>query len=98
MKNVFSISLLVSILYASCTSTQFVSDHLGNVNASQYNSYSMEANCANDINPIMQLRIKNAIEKKLRAKDYAKQENADLLVKYFVKNVSKKFRKRSSRS
>jgi hypothetical protein len=51
----------------------------------------MEDNCADDINPIMQLRIKNALERTLRNHDYSKSLDADILVKYFVKNVTKKY-------
>jgi hypothetical protein len=51
----------------------------------------MEDNCGDDINPIMQIRIKNALEKKLRSSAYTKSADADLLVKYFVKNTSKKY-------
>lgn len=85
------ITLFTILMLSSCASTQYVSDSLGTVDASQYNTYVMEDNCADDINPIMQIRIKNALEKKLRMNNYTNNKNADILVKYFVKNISKKY-------
>ena len=81
---------MVAVL-ASCSSTQFVSDSLGDINAAQYDTYTMEENCADDINPVMQIRIKNALETEMRSKDYSRSEDADILIKYFVKNLSKKY-------
>ena len=71
MKFAFITLLLIGM--GSCSSTQYFSDSLENVDISKYQSYMTEDNCADDINPIMQLRIKN------------------VLVKYFVKNLSKKY-------
>ena len=59
--------------------------------ASKYQTYVMEDNCSDEINPIMQIRIKNALEKSLRSNNYSKSNDADILVKYFVKNKSKKY-------
>ncbi|MDF1698422.1 MAG: DUF4136 domain-containing protein [Saprospiraceae bacterium] len=84
-------SLLGLLFWTSCSTTQFVSDSLGDVDPNLYHTYTMEDNCSDDINPIMQIRIKNAIESKLRNNDYSKNDNADLLIKYFVKNLSKKY-------
>lgn len=77
--------------WVSCSSTQYVSDSLQDVDPSKYHTYVMEDNCADDINPIMQIRIKNALERTLRNNDYSRNSNADILVKYFVKNLSKKY-------
>jgi len=87
----FLLAVLSITAWVSCSSTQYISDSLQDVDASKYHTYIMEDNCADDINPIMQIRIKNALEKKLRNNDYSKHSNADILVKYFVKNVSKKY-------
>jgi hypothetical protein len=83
--------VIVAIGMGSCSSTQYFSDNLGNVDSSKYKTYVTEDNCADDINPIMQLRIKNALENKLRKNNYQKSAQADVLVKYFVKNLSKKY-------
>lgn len=83
--------LFAALVIQACSSTQYISDSLGPVDVSQYHTYSMEDNCADDINPIMQIRIKNALEMKLRANDYSKSDNGDVLVKYFVKNTNKKY-------
>ena len=87
----FAFITLLLIGMGSCSSTQYFSDSLENVDISKYQSYMTEDNCADDINPIMQLRIKNAIEKNLKNNNYKKDPNADVLVKYFVKNLSKKY-------
>ncbi|MFT4533482.1 MAG: hypothetical protein ACJA1A_003192 [Saprospiraceae bacterium] len=76
---------------SSCSSTQYLTDSLGSVDASQFASYTLEDNCGDDINPIMQIRIKNAIQKTLRVRNLTNNENANLLVKYFVKNTNKKY-------
>lgn len=75
----------------SCSPTQYFSDNLGNLDTSKYQSYMTEDNCADDINPIMQIRIKNALDKNFRKNNYQQKPNADVLVKYFVKNLSKKY-------
>ena len=86
-----SVFLILLIGLASCSSTQYLTDSLGDYDSSKYQTYAMEDNCADDINPVMQLRIKNALEKNLRNHNYKKDSNADILVKYFVKNISKKY-------
>lgn len=86
---IFSIFIILGML--SCNSTQYLSDSLQPVDASKYQTYTMEENCSDEINPIMQIRIKNALEKNLRKNGYNKKVDADILVKYFVKNLSKKY-------
>lgn len=76
---------------ASCSSTQYLVDSLGDYDVTKYQTYTMEDNCTDDINPVMQLRIKNALEQNLREHNYTKASDADLLIKYFVKNVGKKY-------
>ena len=85
---VFS-SIIIGL--ASCSSTQYLTDSLGDIDSSQFTSYSIEDNCGDDINPIMQIRIKNAVQKTLRSKNIENTDNANLLVKYFVKNTNKKY-------
>jgi len=92
MKSIYSfLSILVITGMVSCSTTQYISDSLQDVSPTKYHTYEMEDNCSDDINPIMQIRIKNALEKKLRNNDYSQSSNADILVKYFVKNLSKKY-------
>lgn len=86
-----SIVLFAILVMGSCSSTRYTSDSLQDVDAKAYHTYVMEDNCGDDINPIMQIRIKNALEKKLRSSDYTMSPNADILVKYFVKNTSKHY-------
>ena len=82
---------LAVIVLSSCSTTQYFSDSIADTDPASYSTYSMEDNCADDINPVMQLRIKNALELNFRAKNYSKSESGDVLIKYFVKNVSKKY-------
>lgn len=94
LKQIYRHSVLLAILVfglLSCSTTQYISDSLSDMDSAKYNTYIMEDNCADDINPIMQLRIKNALEKKLRANGYSNSANGDVLVKYFVKNLGKKY-------
>ena len=79
-----SIFLFAILMLASCSSTQYISDSLGEVEPSAFSTYTMEDNCADDINPIMQIRIKNALEKKLRGNNYTKSDDADILIKYLI--------------
>lgn len=90
LQNIFFIGFAIMTL-VSCSSTQYISDSLTDIDTSKYLTYEMEDNCADDINPIMQIRIKNALERSLRSNSYSKDSNADVLVKYFVKNMSKKY-------
>jgi len=71
------LTIFSAILLQACASTQYVSDSLVKVDISQYHTYTMEDNCSDDINPIMQIRIKNALEQKLRSYDYSKSSDAD---------------------
>ncbi len=85
------IVVFATLLFQACSPTRYVSDSLAEIDTSQYKTYSMEENCTDDINPIMQIRIKNALETSLRSNNYSKSSNADVLVKYFVKNMNKQF-------
>ncbi len=82
---------LVFFLLISCSPILYVSDHLNSFDPLQYTTYGMEENCGDEINPIMAIRIKNALEKNLRQNGYENHENPDLLVKYFIKNITKKY-------
>lgn len=57
----------------------------------QFDSYYTEGQCDDDVNPITALRIKNAIDLNTRKMSYQKKSNGDLLIKYQVKNTSRKF-------
>ncbi len=85
------LAFISTLVIQACSSTHYITDSLRKVDTSKYQTYEMEDNCADDINPIMQIRIKNALEQKLRSYDYSKSASADILVKYFVKNLSKKY-------
>ena len=89
LKNVFYSVIIIGL--ASCSSTQYLTDSLGSVDTSQFTSYTLEDNCGDDINPIMQIRIKNGIQQSLRDRNLTNNNNADLLIKYFVKNTNKKY-------
>lgn len=92
MKHIKSILLSCLIIgFASCSTTQYLSDSLVPVDISQFESYVLEENCGDDINPIMQIRINNAVQKSLQNRGLTYNENANLLVKYFVKNKEQKY-------
>lgn len=64
------------------------------VNYGQYMTYHIDDQCSDynpGVNPINQQRIKNAIEVELRAMGYKRAENADINVKYYLKNETKYF-------
>ena len=90
-------SVLVSfvlILFASCSTISYWSDTPGNTDYSVYKSYQIDDQCSDydpGVNPINQLRIKNAIELELRDMGYSRSENPDLNIKFFVKNETKYF-------
>ena len=90
MKSIYWVMILMTSLI-SCNSLYYQSDFLEEVNPHEYESYYTEVQCDDDVNPIVAQRIQNAIDKNARRLGYRPDRNGDLLVKYLIKNTSKKF-------
>lgn len=85
------LAIILTVGLTSCSTTQFVSDSFGDVDASQFSTYTLEDHCSDDINPIMQIRIKNAVQQSLHGRGIILSDRANLLVKYFVKNTNQRY-------
>lgn len=82
--------LLLAIGFSSCSKVIYISDPLENTDFSVYQTYGTEEHCDEGISSLNAQRIKNAVEVNLRKNGYTVSNNPDLLVKYFVKNTTKK--------
>ena len=90
---VFCITLGMMFIY-SCGSVTHWTDFEEGTTFEDYRTYKIDEQCSDynpGINPIHQQRIKNAIELELRSMGYAKAEEADINIKFFVKNETKYF-------
>lgn len=83
--------LLLTIGMFSCNTLYYQTDFLVELNPHEYKSYYTEVQCDADVNPIVAQRIQNAIDKNARRLGYRPDDNGDLLVKYLIKNTSKRF-------
>ncbi len=89
IRYLFLLAILVSL--NSCAGVYYISDHKQDIEKKTYSSYMTEDHCDDAINPIMQQRIKNAVDIKMRSMGYKYSERGDLLVQYFVKNTTKEY-------
>ena len=80
---------ILALLMVSCSNIYYISDPNEGLNASLYNSYNTEESCDEEISRLNMQRIKNAVDISMRDIGYAKSENPDVLVKYFVKSQTK---------
>ena len=90
----FGLILLSVLLIGACQSTKFWSDTMEEVKFSQYQSYMIDDECSEynpGLNPIHQIRIRNAIELELRELGYVRSDDPDITIKFFVKNETKYF-------
>jgi len=90
MKHALFLLLILSAL-SSCTQLYYQTDFLVELDPDDYGSYYTEVQCDDDVNPITAQRIQNAIDVNARDLGYSQNENGDLLIKYLIKNTSKKF-------
>lgn len=82
------------IILSACSNVYTWSDVTPEANFDNYTSYQIDEQCSDynpGINPIIQQRIKNAIEIELRAMGYKRSSDADIIVKFYVKNETKFF-------
>jgi hypothetical protein len=89
---VFFVLILFALM--SCHSLNHWMDYESGADFSIYQTYMIDDQCSDynpGVNPIHQQRIKNAIEVELRKMGFRKAEEADLNIKYFVKNETKYF-------
>lgn len=90
MKNIFFL-FSVTFMLSSCSNIYYQSDFLVELDPYQYKTYYTEVQCDDDVNPITAQRIRNAIDIEAREFGYEKNDNGDLLIKYLIKNTSRKF-------
>ena len=93
-KNIYLFVILLAMILSSCSSVYTWSDQREGVDFYSYQTYMIDEQCSDynpGINPINQQRIKNAIELELRDLGYMRAENADINVKFLVKNETKFF-------
>ncbi len=87
----FVMSLMI---ISSCSRISYWSDHPEGIVYSDYKTYQMDDQCSDydpGVNPINQIRIKNALEIELRSMGMTPSDDPDLNVKFFVKNETKYF-------
>lgn len=89
MKNIILL-ILLGVGISSCSKVIYVSDPLENTDFTIYNTYGTEEHCDESISSINMQRIKNSVEVNLRKNGYVVSGNPDILVKYFVKDKTKK--------
>ena len=89
-----SLLIIVTLLFSCQSNLRHWVDYEASSEFNGYGSYSIDEQCSDynpGVNPINQQRIKNAIEVELRSIGYAKSDDPDLMVKFFVKNETKFF-------
>lgn len=79
------------IMLSSCASVSYMSDSLSDVDLPEFESYSTIDNCDESVNPIMVLRVKNAIDINMKRERKVRSKNPDVLVQYFIKNETKSY-------
>ena len=85
---------LAFLMSTSCSKVTYWSDHTAEIDFGDYQTYMIDEQCSDynpGINPIHQQRIKNAIEIAFRDMGYIRSKDADINVKFFVKNETKYF-------
>lgn len=93
MKNIIItlISTVGLLCMNACSSTSYFADSMYEENPVSFKTYMTEEHCDENVNRIMALRIKNAIDISLTERGYSRSEDADFLVQYFVKLEQKSF-------
>ena len=85
------LAVILTLLMFSCSSVYYVSDPALGLDASTYQSYGTEEFCDEEISMLNMQRIKNAVDISMRDIGYARSDDPDVLIKYFVKNKTKKY-------
>lgn len=88
------LALSTLMVLSSCSNVYTWSDATPGTNFSDYTTYQIDDQCSDynpGVNPINQQRIKNAIEVELRDLGYKRSEDADINVKFYLKNETKYF-------
>ena len=81
-------------IISSCSRITYWSDHPEGIAYGDYQTYQIDEQCSDydpGVNPINQLRIKNALEIELRSMGMMPSEDPDINVKFFIKNETKYF-------
>ena len=75
------------VFFASCTSTKIVTDSVGGVDFSNYQTVSIEYHTNNGeqpITPINVQRVEKALKEETKARGFSKAEDADLILAWGV--------------
>lgn len=91
-KNYCLIAMVVFLF--SCQTTRYWTDSNEDADFGMFQTYLIDDECSEynpGINPILQQRIKNAIEIELRDLGYQRSSDPDLSIKYLIKNETNYF-------
>jgi hypothetical protein len=89
MRNILLLGILLFL--TSCSQVYYVSDPAAGLDSNKYMSYGTEEHCDEEVSQLNLQRIKNALDIGMRDIGLERSDRPDLLVKFFVKNKTKKY-------
>lgn len=90
MKYLLFLIFICTISY-SCSPTRYFTDTLPSTEIPSFSSFDVEDHCDEDVNPIMAIRLDNAVKTKLMQKGYSLSNTPDILVKAYLKEEDKMY-------
>ena len=86
-----SVLLFICAYSYSCTPTRYFTDTLPESDIPTFISFNVEDHCDEDVNPIMAIRLDNAVKKRLMQKGYRLSSTPDIIVKAYLKHNDKMY-------
>lgn len=85
----FSVIFLFVLMLSSCSKIMYFSDQLNEEIIPNFETYSTIDLCDQNVNPIMALRIKNAIDVRMSKQGKSRSDSPEMKIQFFMKDETK---------